>query len=196
MLFPVLRSIAGGFAERGVGRLHGYLSGKFPSYYRLAEALCGWLCYKVEDERLLEKVIGPIPAGVSDPQWRRLDNETKVWLKQLDDLSLITATLEGFKPDVELEIDEPRPLQRDSPSQLLRPYNALIGLIGRAEETKTLQALCDSAEPLRWMVIAADGGAGKTRLALHFAEQQLRSGWNAGFLRTNPLRASLRQKLK
>ena len=192
VLFPVLRSIAGGFAERGIGRLHGYLSGKFPSYYRLAEALCGWLCYKVEDERVIETAIGAIPARVSDEQWRRFDNETKVWLKQIEELSLITATLEGFKAEIELEIDEPRPLQRDSPSQLLRPYNTFIGLIGRAEEMKTLQALCDSAEPLRWMVIAADGGAGKTRLALHFAEQQLRAGWNAGFLRTNPLRALVR----
>ena len=192
VLFPVLYSIAGGFAERGVARLHGFLSGKFPSYYRLAEALCGWLCYKVEDARVVEEAIGPVPAGVTAPQWRRLDNETKVWLKQLEDLSLITATLEGFKPKVELEIDEPRGVSRDSPSQLLRPYNAFIRLIGRVEETKTLQAFCDSAEALRWMVIAADGGAVKTRLALHFAEQQLRTGWNAGFLRTNPLRALVR----
>jgi hypothetical protein len=73
------------------------------------------------------------------------------------------------------------PLRR-SPSALLRPESEVVPFTGRSAELEDLLSWgqADSGPAVR--LVAAPGGAGKTRLAIEVCHRLERSGANAGFL--------------
>ena len=54
-----------------------------------------------------------------------------------------------------------------------------IGFVGRENELNQLQKFLDDPAPFAWWAVSAPGGAGKTRLLLHFIENFC-GGWFAG----------------
>lgn len=67
----------------------------------------------------------------------------------------------------------------------LLPKSRWVRLIGREAELATLRRFLtpDEQRPFKWTLITAQGGQGKTRLALEVAIEAQAQGWNAGFYR-------------
>jgi hypothetical protein len=76
------------------------------------------------------------------------------------------------------------PLRR-SPSALLRPESEVVPFTGRTAEIEDLLAWTQADGGPAVRLVAAPGGAGKTRLAIELCHQLERIGVNAGFLSTD-----------
>jgi tetratricopeptide (TPR) repeat protein len=190
-LVPALRKLAEGTMERGFERIHEALSEKFEFYDRLSGRIGKWLCFKIENRRAakesLSKWTDNPPAGMTEDQWKTVNEQTKVWLKEFEKLDAIALALGDLKCRVSLQIDEPE-LNANTPiNRLLKPYNGFIPLIGREEDSQRLKSFCNHKSPFRWAVLTGDGGVGKTRLALETAKKRREEGWDAGFLSAGPL---------
>ena len=193
LLVPTLQGLLTGTAGRGVERLHELLRKQWNFYDDVTLRIGKWLLFKIEDRRTPKKVLSPHidhpPSGVSADDWNKINEQTRVWLAQLEKLDLIALALHDLSARVSLQIDRPQRLQRAPLSRLLRPYNAFIDLIGREPELTALNSFCDDTAAFRWKVLTGQGGVGKTRLALELAKTREEAGWNAGFLSAESLRA-------
>ncbi|MET9095219.1 serine protease [Streptomyces cyaneofuscatus] len=69
-----------------------------------------------------------------------------------------------------------------SPVSLLRPEAAAVRFHGRDEELRDFARWRDSGAPAALRLLSAQGGEGKTRLALAVTGEASRAGWAAGFL--------------
>ncbi|HEV3288424.1 MAG TPA: tetratricopeptide repeat protein, partial [Streptosporangiaceae bacterium] len=69
-----------------------------------------------------------------------------------------------------------------TPGSLLAAGVEAVEFTGRGEELAELAAWRDSGEAFSVMLVAGEGGQGKTRLARQSAAQARRAGWAAGFL--------------
>ena len=73
-----------------------------------------------------------------------------------------------------------------SPSALLQARYTVAPFHGRAETLAELRTWCSEGDTVRTRLVYADGGMGKTRLAIELCERLRRDGWVAGFLRDPP----------
>ena len=73
-----------------------------------------------------------------------------------------------------------------TPGSLLAAAMEVVEFTGRDRELAELAAWRDGREALSVMLIAGEGGQGKTRLARQFTAQARRAGWVAGFLTPAP----------
>lgn len=108
----------------------------------------------------------------------------QTWKKRAEDAALREIGKNVIPPRgfPVLQIDVPEALARWPLSHLLRPHNCFVPLIGRERELESLASFCEAPNPFRWLVVAGDGGVGKTRLAIELAKSHAEKGWIAGFL--------------
>ncbi len=191
LLIPALQRLLTATAGRAAERLHELLRKHWDFYDDLALRIGKWLFLMIEDRRTPNKLMGPYidqpPSGVGAEDWKKINEQTKQWLVQVEKLDLIALALDDLKVQVSLRIDRPQQLARTPLSRLLRPYNAFIDLIGREPEVNSLAAFCDHPAAFRWKVLTGEGGVGKTRLALELAKTREEAGWSAGFLSAESL---------
>jgi len=69
------------------------------------------------------------------------------------------------------------------PSALLQARHRVSPFYGRAEVLARLTDWCNTGDPVRLYLVHAEGGMGKTRLAIELCERMRHAGWVAGFLR-------------
>ena len=74
------------------------------------------------------------------------------------------------------------PVVARTPGSLLAAAVEAVEFTGRDDELAGLTAWRDSGEGFAVMLVAGEGGQGKTRLARQFAAQARQAGWAAGFL--------------
>ena len=74
------------------------------------------------------------------------------------------------------------PALSGTPGSLLAATVEAVEFTGRGSELAELVAWRDSGEGLSVMLVAGEGGQGKTRLARQFAARTRQAGWAAGFL--------------
>ena len=72
-----------------------------------------------------------------------------------------------------------------TPGSLLAAAAEAVEFTGRDEELAGLAAWRNSGEGFAALLVAGEGGQGKTRLARQFAAQARQEGWAAGFLTTH-----------
>ena len=78
------------------------------------------------------------------------------------------------------------PTDANSYTKLLRTEFGVVPFQGREEEVRELRAWLALEQPFVGWVLHGPSGAGKTRLAAHFADAIGREGWLTGFLRLAP----------
>ena len=81
---------------------------------------------------------------------------------------------------------EMSPTDAKSYTKLLRTEFGVVPFQGREEEMRELRAWLAMEQPFAGWVLHGPSGAGKTRLAAHFADAIGREGWLTGFLRLAP----------
>ncbi len=72
-----------------------------------------------------------------------------------------------------------------SPANLLNARHQVVPFHGRMELLAELRGWCEGDERVRALLIHAEGGMGKTRLAIELCKQMGAAGWRTGFLREN-----------
>ncbi len=139
--------------DAAAGPIDGYLD-------LIAETVKSLLSSPWRREASGQVMTGPLPAGVKPG-----------------------STL-GIEPyGAYLPLKRPRPgLDSQQPSLWLQAYQSFIPMINREGELESLKAFLSEEGFFRWQVIIGEGGIGKTRLAMEFAEQALAAGWHAGML--------------
>ncbi len=185
ILLPLLFKYLGKGGKEGVAWLDDKLKNQFPFYQELSANLTRKILFKIECNDAKAGLLNQhlqAPANVDLNDWAALDEQTQVWIDQLNKLDLIIWSLGDLKAAIKLHLDQPRLSINASPSRLLRPHNAFIPLIGREQETSQLQAWCLTDDSFSWQIIIGEGGMGKTRLAQEFAKNMVDSGWDGGFL--------------
>ena len=75
---------------------------------------------------------------------------------------------------------------RSPPGALLRAEYGVVPFHGRAREMDELSLWFASSDPVAVRLLSGAGGMGNTRLAIALCEQQSLSGWQAGFVDTDP----------
>ena len=70
-----------------------------------------------------------------------------------------------------------------SPANLLNARHQVVPFHGRTELLDALRGWCEGDERVRARLIHAEGGMGKTRLAIELCKQMGVMGWRTGFLR-------------
>ena len=185
LVLAPLTSLAGKVAGRGVSKIHEVLRNRFDDYDEVSTRFAKLLLIKLECERTKQKYseqcLKP-PKGEDPENWKKLNEQTQVWIKQLEQLELISLTLGEMKTQVRLNLDSPQLNKTSAPSRWLRPYNAFIPLIGRDREQEVLNAWRDEESDFSWQIIIGEGGVGKTRLAQEFAKGSITNEWDSGFL--------------
>ena len=78
-----------------------------------------------------------------------------------------------------------------SPANLLNARHQVVPFHGREELLGALRRWCEGDEGVRARLIHAEGGMGKTRLAIELCKQMDAEGWRVGFLRENAKLADL-----
>ena len=73
--------------------------------------------------------------------------------------------------------------KRAGPAALLNARHQEVPFHGRKEVLDALRRWCEGEERVRARLIHAEGGMGKTRLAIELCKQMRAAGWRAGFLR-------------
>jgi tetratricopeptide (TPR) repeat protein len=81
---------------------------------------------------------------------------------------------------------EMSPTDANSYTNLLRTEFGVVPFQGREEEMRELRVWLALEQPFAGWVLHGPSGAGKTRLAAHFADAIGREGWLTGFLRLAP----------
>lgn len=72
--------------------------------------------------------------------------------------------------------------KKHGPAALLNARHEVVGFHGRAELLEEMRRWCEGSDDVRVRLIHADGGMGKTRLAIELCKQMREIGWRAGFL--------------
>lgn len=185
LVLAPLMSLAGKIAGRGVAKIHEVLKNRFSDYDEVSTRFADLLLIKLECDRTKKKYskecLKP-PKGEDPENWEKLNEQTKVWIKHLQELELISLSLDDMKAQVRLHIDTPRLDKNTAPSRWLRPYNTFIPLIGRDIEKDNLNAWLNEEKGFSWKIIIGEGGIGKTRLAQEFAQDSIKAEWDSGFL--------------
>ncbi|MCH8312493.1 MAG: hypothetical protein IID17_05870, partial [Nitrospinae bacterium] len=185
LIIAPLTNLAGEVAGRGLQKIHQALRKHSDRYDKVSKHFSNLLLIKIECEKTKtkysEKYLIP-PAGEDPENWNKLNEQTRVWIKQLEKLDLIALSLDDLKATIRLNLDQPNLKKDSAPSRWLRPYNAFIPLTGRDRETDQLNEWRDAGEVFSWKIIIGEGGIGKTRLAQEFARSCIESGWDSGFL--------------
>ncbi|MDH3999030.1 MAG: tetratricopeptide repeat protein, partial [Desulfuromonadales bacterium] len=178
IVLPIFAKAVGNYTLRGVGKLHDVLLG-WEKYSDFSDWAARFLLLKVEKSYSKKTTLN---AALQDAETAEFDDQTRVWLQQLEQLNLIALGLDDLKADATLRIHTAYLDIDDQPSRLVRAHNRLIKLVGRERELQRLENFCHKEQPLKWQLITGKGGVGKTRLALDAAEKMEAQGWNAGFL--------------
>ena len=119
---------------------------------------------------------------------RRLHAIPTSLLAQDQGFATLIATDTGAAPMLEpVELAEflqpPAPAARaGTPGSLLAPAVEAVDFIGRNEEMAGLDAWRDGREDFSVLLVAGEGGQGKTRLGHQFTARSRWVGWAAGFL--------------
>lgn len=178
LVLAPLMSLAGKVAGRGIEKIHETLKSRFSDYDEVSTRFARLLLVK---EKCSEQYLQP-PEGEDPEDWKQLNEQAKVWIKQLQELERIGLALDDMKAQVRLRIDTPHLDKDTAPSRWLKPYNAFIPLIGRDNEKKILNDWLEEEKGFSWKIIIGEGGIGKTRLAQEFAQTCREEGWDSGFL--------------
>jgi hypothetical protein len=127
----------------------------------------------VDDRAFGNRRLHAVPASalIADPQFARLLTED-------------TGTAPALEAVEFAEFLQPPTFQvlARTPGSLLAATVEAMEFTGRGGELAELAAWRDSREGFSVMLVAGEGGQGKTRLARQFAAQARRAGWTAGFL--------------
>ena len=67
---------------------------------------------------------------------------------------------------------------RKEDNRFVYNYKNRIELIGRIQDLQDLEAFCQADKRQVWWAMVGEGGSGKSRLALEFAEKKQREGWD------------------
>jgi tetratricopeptide (TPR) repeat protein len=185
LVLAPLMSLTGKVAGRGIEKTHEALKNRFSDYDEVSTRFSRLLLIKLECDRTKKKYseeyLNP-PEGEDAESWKKLNEQTQVWIKQLQELELTNLTLGDMQAKVRLHIDTPRLDKTKAPSRWLRPYNAFIPLIGRDNEKEILSYWLNEEKGFSWKIIIGEGGIGKTRLAQEFARACIETEWDGGFL--------------
>jgi len=186
VVLPVLGKLVGGIAMRGAERVNDALRQHWTRYDEFIAWASHWLLVQIDCKYKVKEALVPYLkpiGGLELQQWERLDDQTRVWINQLEQLNFIALGLGKLEAKVSLRIDEPGPLDaRQQPSRWLRAYNAFIPLIGREIEYEIFRTFCEKENFFSWKVFIGKGGVGKTRLAIELAKEYADRGWVAGFI--------------
>jgi len=83
-------------------------------------------------------------------------------------------------------LQPPGAVEAHTPGSLLAPAAETVEFTGRSGELAQLAAWRDGGESFSVLLMAGEGGQGKTRLGRQFAAACRRSGWVTGFLAARP----------
>jgi tetratricopeptide (TPR) repeat protein len=185
LVLAPLTGLASDVARRGISKINDLLKKHSKHYDKVAMQFSKLLLIKLECKRTKQKYseqyLKP-PKGENPENWKQLNEQTKVWIKQLEQLDLITLSLGEMKARVRLNMDPPQLKKDSAPSRWLVSYNNFIPLIGRESETTHLSSWLNEEQYFSWKIITGDGGMGKTRLAQELAEEYIEAEWDCGFL--------------
>ncbi|MBI4774199.1 MAG: tetratricopeptide repeat protein [Deltaproteobacteria bacterium] len=190
ILVPSLEKLIGATVSRHFINIHDALRRRFDGYDRRAFGIGRWLGYRLAPSMAkgaILKQLTSTPKGIAEDAWKKLNDQSRICIKQLAELKQIGLALGDLTATVTLDIDKPGNLKDLQPSRWLRPYNDFIPMKGRAPYLKYLTAFCSADSVFLWTLLTGDGGIGKTRLAHEFAKMQETEGWHAGFLRQDGL---------
>jgi hypothetical protein len=126
-----------------------------------------------DDQAFGNRRLHAVPAAVlaADPEFTRLVAEDTGMT-----LAFEAVELAGFlQPPTS-------PLLARTPGSLLAAPMEAVEFTGREAELTELAAWRDSGDGLSVMLVAGEGGSGKTRLARQFTARTRQAGWAAGFL--------------
>ena len=123
---------------------------------------------------MFNKIRGLLGGAASSQNTTQIDG---------DDNSVVNITVQGgaiMPLALQKTRWNPEPQVGGGVAALLEWRTRLAPLIGREAELASLTTWLNDAAPLSFMVLHADGGSGKTRLAAEFAE--LCKGWQHGWV--------------
>ncbi|MER2512401.1 MAG: tetratricopeptide repeat protein [Nitrosomonas ureae] len=185
ILLPILFRYLGKGGLEGLQWLDDKLKQRFSAYQALCEKLTQEILFKITRAKTLESLIvlrNTVSQQIDPEQWKALDQQTKLWIQQFNQLDLISCSLGELKAIIRLQIDQPKLDSGQPSSRWLRAYNDFVPLLGRANELQQLQTWCDSDTKFSWQVMIGEGGMGKTRLAREFSKVCRDMPWDSGFL--------------